>query len=58
MRSIFPNVPVYTEAVLALMEEANVLAKPHVGIRGNGVGHEFSVNQLTTLNNKNPSQIY
>lgn len=58
MRSVFPNVPVYTEAVLALMEEANVLAKPHMGIRANGVGHEFSVNQLTTLNNKNPSQIY
>lgn len=58
MQSVFPNVPVHTEAVLALMEETNVLGKPHVGIRGNDVGHEFSVNELTILNNKNPHQIY
>lgn len=52
MQSVFSNVPGHTEAMLALMEEASVLAKPHAGIRGNAVSHEFSVNELTTLNKK------
>lgn len=48
----------HTEAMLALRKEANMFAKPHAGIRGGNVGHGFSVNELTTLNNKSPQQIY
>ena len=40
------------------MKKANVSANPHAGVRGGDAGHGFSVSELSTLNDKDPQQMY